>query len=133
MLAPLRRVSPAYEREVESVFALVAYESPADSPLQQLVSDREREAVADLVNAAILLDAQRTARAAAIAAETGGSWRSGCASVRHASDVDCSTLTVAKVTEPQLRRCKGGPTCCVWHSCYGGCSYKEAALVASTM
>ena len=57
MLAPLRRVSPAYEREVESVFALVAYESPAESPLQNLVSDRERESVADLVNAAILLDA----------------------------------------------------------------------------
>ena len=72
MLAPLRRVSPAYEREVESVFALVAYESPAESPLQHLVSDRERESVADLVNAAILLDAQRSARDAAIAAETGG-------------------------------------------------------------
>ena len=54
------------------MFALVAYESPAESPLQQLVSNRERESVADLVNAAILLDAQRSARAAAIAAETGG-------------------------------------------------------------
>ncbi len=71
MLAPLRRVSAAYEREVEAVFALIAYEAPAESPLQHLVGDRAREAVADVVNAAILLDAQRTARAAAIAAETG--------------------------------------------------------------
>ena len=71
VLAPLRRVSPAYEREVEAVFALIAYEAPAESPLQHLVSDRAREAVADVVNAAILLDAQRAARAAAIAAETG--------------------------------------------------------------
>ena len=71
VLAPLRRVSAAYEREVEAVFALIAYEAPAESPLQHLVGDRAREAVADVVNAAILLDAQRSARAAAIAAETG--------------------------------------------------------------
>ncbi len=34
VLAPLRRVSAAYEREVEAVFALIAYEAPAESPLQ---------------------------------------------------------------------------------------------------
>ena len=71
VLSPLRRVSPAYEREVEAVFALIAYEMPSESPLQHLVGDRAREAVADIVNAAILLDAQRSARAAAIATETG--------------------------------------------------------------
>ena len=43
MLAPLRRVSPAYEREVEAVFALIAYEAPAESPLQHLIGDRARE------------------------------------------------------------------------------------------
>ena len=64
-------------------------------PLQHLVGDRAREAVADVVNAAILLDAQRTARAAAIAAETGA---------RH-----CSAHLVHSVG----RHC--GQTC---HFCY---------------
>ena len=55
VLGPLRGVSPAYARVVDEVFALVAYECPAESPLAHLMGPVQRERVADIVNLRVLL------------------------------------------------------------------------------
>lgn len=53
-LAPLMKASPKHAEIVATVFGLIAYPCPADSPLCSLLSHQKREATADIVNAAVL-------------------------------------------------------------------------------
>lgn len=60
-LSPLRGImshrSTDYDAMLHDTVALIAYEEPEDSPMQQLLDDAQREVVADVVNAALLASA----------------------------------------------------------------------------
>lgn len=57
-LSPFRSFSPDFHQELIDVMAVVAYLKPEDSPLKHLLTPGRREMVADVVNAAILIQAQ---------------------------------------------------------------------------
>ncbi|KAI8467332.1 MAG: SPRY-domain-containing protein [Monoraphidium minutum] len=57
VLAALLRGAPQWEGALKDVVALIVYEDPEASPLGHLMSRRQREKVADAVNAAVLSEA----------------------------------------------------------------------------
>jgi hypothetical protein len=53
-LSALRSASPQLDDMLRDVVALIAYQQPEQSPLAPLLSQAQREATADIVNAAVL-------------------------------------------------------------------------------